>query len=185
MRGKTSKRTGSLSFAERKNLESSIERDQELLERVTGTPRGEGEWHMPATEVIEMDTEAIKARIARNKKALMSLSPQPSTGAEKARLEVRAKHLEEWLAPRMLTKAELDYFPARPGDIDAGVKESNYRKAVDHAMHGEGEHSNVFIQNVQEWKGIMRSIHPDDPEASSLERIRPQGDYSSGRHFNV
>jgi hypothetical protein len=132
-----------------------------------------------------MDTDAIRVRIERNKRALSSMSAAPATGTERQRLETKAKELEEWLAPRMLTKAELDYFPSKPGDTDAGLKEANYKRAVEKAVHSEGEHSRAFIQAAMEWKHIMRRLHSDDPEMPNMERIRPQGEYSSGRHFQI
>lgn len=174
---------GGLSLAERGNLERAIESDKQLLERATGNPASEGESHMPVTEVMEFNEGAVHARIKRNEEALRRLSPQPASGAERQRLEGRAKELAEFLAPKMLTKAELDYFPAKPGDMDAGIKDANYRKAVDKACSSDGEHSAAFVQAATEWKGIMRRLYPDDPDMPTLERIRPAGDSSSGRHF--
>lgn len=171
-----------LSQSEVENLRGKIADEEAHKRQATGVPLDAGEAHMPATEAVELDLEAIEARIRRNKRAIATLGPEAHrlTGAQRQTAEKEYKDLCEWLGKRMLTLSEMGAYPS----VSDEIKRAHYDGAVRHAMDKDGEHSPLFIERAHRAKRLARILWPEDLEMANLERLRPKGD-KSGRHFDA
>jgi len=105
----------------------------------------------------------IDTRLSRMQAALAAGSPEAMGREERVIAERRAKELEGKIRPRLLTEEEQNLFP-RHG--------YPYQRAVRKAKNGEA--SPAHIAEVTEYRNIQRRLHPDDPEASSIERLRAE-----------
>src|SRR3990167_1500441 len=174
-----------LSRGDVERLKGKIAGDEAYLKQLEKAPDDlEGaarEAHLPAGQVIEVDTGAVNARIRRTKKALDLLDPanQRLTGAERQHGEKRDFHLKAILADRMLPHQEVDYFPS---STDA-IKDQNYQRAVTKACDFKnGEHSPGFAKDAQEFKRLAKLLWPEDPEMCNVNTIRGHSG-PSGRKF--
>ena len=112
---------------------------------------------------------------------MMDPANQRLTGTQRQGSEKRYFELKEWLSKRMLSKAQMNYFPSAKDEI----KQANYETAVRRATAPDSEHSNAFLKLAHEFKRLGRLLWPEDPEKCNLEFIREAGEKSSGRHFQV
>ncbi|RTL20763.1 MAG: hypothetical protein EKK55_17410 [Rhodocyclaceae bacterium] len=149
-----------LSPTERSNLQREMMRNEgDLRGETEGIPR---EMKDAIQKGLPIDRGML---IRRNQKlgGILRNGEVPNLSqSEREGLEKDAKQLEEQLKKRMLTRSALGLKPGSP----------EYRKAVNHMTQVElsKEHNDM----AQKWKNIQRSLHPDDADASNLERIRPQ-----------
>lgn len=110
----------------------------------------------------EETTDAMDADERRIKRALSQGARDSLSAGERTQLESTAKQLKESLAKRMVSKKDMEL---RPGSVD-------FRRAVNRVA-GQ-EMSQDFAKDASAYKNIMRQLHPDDPDASNLETIRPE-----------
>ena len=101
------------------------------------------------------------ATIRRQERMIKRNSPRLLDKKERMEWERQAKEFEEWLVKHMLPRSLTSL---KPRDIQ--FKRMASRMA-------ETEMSSQFAQVADRWKNIMRTLHPDDPSMSSIERIRP------------
>lgn len=169
-----------MSHNEAANLKAKIDEDKAYLADVTGKAEGNAEYHLPAAQVVDMDLGSIEARVKRNEAALDRFSPESRrlSGAERQKAEKEREGLSEWLAPRMLTEAEIGAYPSAK---DA-VKDAAYNRALKKALASDSEFSPAFQTKAQRWKYLSRVLYPEDPEACSMNLLRLKGE-KSGRHF--
>lgn len=169
-----------LSRREVDDIKAKITADKAYIGQTKESPADDPGTHLPAREVLEIDTGAVEARIRRNEQALAAMDPanQRLTGAQRQHAEQRYAKLKEELVEKMLTREEMDYFPS----ASDSVKQQNYEKAVRKAGAPGFEGSDAYNVMAQEFKRLGRLLWPEDPEMCSLTKIRPSGG-TSGRHF--
>ena len=83
----------------------------------------------------------------------------PKSDTQRDRLHKRSKEIEEILKKEMPTKNEM--WP-KPGSSQA-------QRAVRHNLKFQEERGDL----CREWQDIQNKLNPDDPNAQSLELIRP------------
>jgi hypothetical protein len=83
----------------------------------------------------------------------------PKSGNQRDRLSARAKEIETVLVKEMPTKREM--WP-KQGSSEA-------QQAVRHNLHFQEQRGDL----CREWQDIQNKLNPDDPNAQSLELIRP------------
>jgi hypothetical protein len=171
-----------MSMREVADITARIQADEALKHGATNTPEDLAlpEAHLPVKQVVDVDLNAIDARIRRSKKALEALDPAQRrlTGADRQKAEKRYFELCEILPDRMLTHEEMDFFPSA---TDAH-KDQSYRQAVEKAAAKGNENSPEFGRLATEWKQLGRILWPDEPEKSNTQSLRKHG-LGSGRHF--
>jgi len=134
-----------LTVAARKHLEEKI-KDNEALLRAAQNPTYKKEGRIDAAEV--------KKSIDRDKKVIETRSPERfGSGTEKDKEHRRAQELAESIKVGMPTDSEMKMCP--PGMI---AKHMNWNK------ENKGK--------IAEWKGIMRRLESDNPNAANVERLR-------------
>ena len=111
---------------------------------------------------LGVSTSKIDGRISRMEGAIAAGTPAPLSGPAKQKAEKRADALRGWLSERLLTSREMDLF-ARDG--------YEYQRAVHKSKKNEVGNPQ-FAKNANEYRGLMQSIDPGNPEASSIERLR-------------
>jgi len=131
-----------LTVAARQHLEDRIKENEALLKADT----------YKAEQRI--DKTAVAKQIVRDKQILEERVPEKfTTGIEKDREYSRAKELAEQIKVGMPTDSEMKKCP--PGMINQHLKWSR-----------ENE------EKIAEWKGIMRRLEPDMPNAANVENLR-------------
>jgi len=83
----------------------------------------------------------------------------PKSDGQKDRLSARADEIREILVKEMPTKREM--WP-KPGSAEA-------QRAVRHNLKFQEDRADL----CREWQDIQNKLNPDDPDAQSLELIRP------------
>lgn len=170
-----------LSRREVEDIKSKIDADKSYLGQLDRSPSDDPGTHLPAKQVVEIDTGAVESRIRRNEKALAAMDPanQKLSGEQRKKSESRYFQLKDIIVKKMLTREEMDYFPS----ANDGVKQANYELAVRKATEAGYEGSQEYNVSAQEFKRLGRLLWPEDPEMCSLSKIRPRGNATSGRHF--
>ena len=179
-KGKSVAQLPVLSHRESQDLKAKINEDKAYLAEATGNVEGSPEHHLPATQIVDVDTDAALRRIKRNEAILEKLGAESRrlSGAERQKAEKERGELGEWLAERMATEAEIGAYPS----VRDALKDAVYQQALKKAMHPEGEHSAVYSKNAERWKYLSRVLYPEDPDASNMKLLRKKGE-QSGRHF--
>jgi hypothetical protein len=108
------------------------------------------------TRYLDEENKRIKEVLARGE-------PEDVAREKKAAMERRKKELADYLASKMVPKTGT---AMRPG------RDPGFRKAVN--MMARNENSAEFAKAASEYKNIMRTLDPHDPEAANLENIRPK-----------
>jgi hypothetical protein len=83
----------------------------------------------------------------------------PKSDGQRDRLAARAKELQDYLGKKMPNKREMN---ARPGTTESA-------QAVRHNLKFQEECDPM----CREYQDIQKKLNPDDPNAQSLELIRP------------
>jgi|CXWL01.1.fsa_nt_gi hypothetical protein len=111
---------------------------------------------------LGVDAGKVAKRIGALTKALKEGEAPVLRGAQRNAAVARHRFLAENLPERLLTVREQDLFPKDGHDYQAAV-----RKAVRHEI------GNIQTQkDIEEYRTLGRSLHPEDPEMSSVERLR-------------
>jgi hypothetical protein len=135
-----------LGEADRRSLQNQVIQDEESLAH--------------AKEYNKDAPEGVRERLNRNKMILQHDEDlNPKSGTEKDRLAARAREIEDVLKKEMPTKREM--WP-RPGSPES-------QQAVRHNLKFQNDRKDLCI----EWQNIQKRLNPDDPNAQSLELIRP------------
>jgi len=136
-----------LTEADRRGLAEQIaQREEEILAKKDMNP--------------DADVSEMKKEIEHKKMILQHDDDlRPKSESQTDRLAARAKELEEILKKNMPTKREM--WP-KPGSSEAA-------QAVRHNLQFQERYS----EQCREWQDIQNKLNPDDPNAQSLELIRP------------
>lgn len=139
--------TQKLNESDRRSLQNQVAQDEEAI-------RASQDLGSPG------DSSEARKRIAQNKMILQRDDDlTPKTDGQSNRLYARAKEIEGVLIKNMPTKREM--WP-KPGSAEAS-------QAVRHNLKFQDQYSGL----CQEWQDIQNKLNPDDPNAQSLELIRP------------
>lgn len=104
----------------------------------------------------------IDARVARLERVLEEGTLERPKAAEAKRMEVEAKELEAWIKDHALTRKELDLMPRHGYEYHAAVRKSQKSEV------GNPD----FAKKCERYRHIQAMLHPDDPEATSIDKIR-------------
>jgi hypothetical protein len=136
-----------MSEEDRKILEDQIKEDQLILANPDGL----------ATEMQHKGK--VQESIQAKQKALAKDEDLIAKGEEKDRVYRRIKELETKLKQHMPSRNEMWQKLGTDGSTDAVKKNRYFHK--------------TFAKEIQELVNLKRRLEPDDPNAGSLERIRP------------
>jgi hypothetical protein len=139
--------TKKLSESDRRSLENQI---------------GQAEEEMAAK--LDMNKDADVSELKRqidHKKMIVQHDEdlRPKSDTARDRLAARAKEIEDLIIPKMPNKREM--WP-KTGSVEA-------QQAVRHNL----KFQETYDKECREWQDIQNKLEPDDPNAQSLERIRP------------
>lgn len=111
---------------------------------------------------FSVDPNKAKERIASMTRALKDGEAKELRGAARNAAIARHRALAESLPEKLLTLRDQDLFPKDGHDYQAAV-----RKAT------RNEIGNPQTQReIEEYRNLGRALHPEDPEMSSIERLR-------------
>lgn len=102
-----------------------------------------------------IDKAKLKAEIARYDAIIHEGTPTKVSGIKKDALVEEAKKLAETMQKNMPTIEEMNHPAKNPGAVQ---------------KHLKWESRNM--QNIQRYKEIMRTLEPDDPTNTSIDRLR-------------
>jgi hypothetical protein len=102
-----------------------------------------------------VDKGKLKAEIAKYDAIIHEGSPKQVRGMSKDRMIAEAKQLEESMQKNMPSRFEMDHPERNPGAVQKHLKWEK-RNAV----------------NIPRYKEIMRTLEPDDPTATNIDRLR-------------
>lgn len=156
-----SKRT--ISDRERDELTAQIESEKAFQASLgRDLPDNGGLGHMRDAGGLGVDAGKVASRIGALSKALKDGEAPSLRGAQRAAAISRHRQLAEALPEVLLTIREQDLFPKDGHDYQASV-----RKAIRHEI------GNAKTQkDIEEYRNLGRALHPDDPDQSSIERLR-------------
>jgi len=163
-----------LSYSERQKLRKRIDLCKRSMAGGFGVPDGRGKGDetvvMPLRrrQYIEnnftfnaVDSGLTMREMRQAQRLLDQGSPDSLSSAKRGTLERRAKVIAEEIRSEM-----------SPQSLNGlKSKDADFQKAVSAALR---EHSPDFKKKAAEYKSIMRQIDPDNPDSSSIERLRPQ-----------
>lgn len=109
---------------------------------------------------ITEDQNLIRQKIARKRAMLSRGAPDSLSKAKRLQLEKRIVQAKEWLRGRMCPRSI----------YQVGYKDPNFEKAK--AACGN-EMTDAFNKVASQFQNDMRQLDPDNPNAGSLENIRP------------
>jgi hypothetical protein len=113
-----------------------------------------------------VDTGKLDRRIGHLKRKLAEGTPEELTSGQRSQYEREVKELEEWLKPRLLTQRQMSLMPSDRYEYGVAVRKSSNQK--------DGEvGSRVFGEKASRYKTLQKMLRPDDPEAPSIEKLRP------------
>jgi hypothetical protein len=148
--GKVNPVTGmdrSLTVAEREDLQGMKQEAVATLQHLEST--------QVAGSAEMVDKGKLKQEIARYDAILHEGTPAKVSGASKDKLREEAKRLEDAMTTNMPTRDEMDHPATNPGAV---------RKHMLWSERNKG--------NVARYKEIMRTLEPDDPTVTSIDRLR-------------
>jgi hypothetical protein len=114
-----------------------------------------------------VDAGRIDKRIKHLQGKLDAGTPMELTSKQRVEYEREAKALEEWLTPNLLTQREMSLMPSDRYAYGVAVRKSSNPKT------GEVG-SKLFQEKAQRYKTLQKLLRPDDPEAPSIEKLRPK-----------
>lgn len=112
--------------------------------------------------VREEHPEWMQQEKKRLERVLSNGSPDSLSKAKRIALERKTNRQREWLK-RNMTPRELYY---------AKYKDPNFEKAKKSIT--ANDNSPAFQRVADEFKNSMRQLDPDNPDASNIERLRPE-----------
>lgn len=111
---------------------------------------------------LGVDPAKIDRRIGRVARALASGAPIELKGRARAEALARYKALETSLPEVLMTQYEQDLFPRHGHEYHAAVRKAS-----------KFEVGNPTTQKqIKEFRNLGRSLFPEDPDKSSIERLR-------------
>jgi hypothetical protein len=111
---------------------------------------------------LTVDDGKAKQRISAMEKVLKDGEAPNLRGADRNAAVSRHRFLAETLPEKLLTIRDQDLFPKDGHDYQSAV-----RKAV------RSEIGNIQTQKeIAEYRDLGRALHPEDPDQSSVERLR-------------
>lgn len=104
-----------------------------------------------------IDKNKLKAEINRYDAILNSGAPKKVSGIQKDAMVKESQRLAEEMQKNMPTKEEMDHPARNPGAVQ---------------KHLKWEQRN--LKNIQDYKTIMRTLEPDDPTNTNIDRLRKE-----------
>lgn len=111
---------------------------------------------------LSVDKRKIGKRVANLSRAVAEGEAPQFRGAARGAAVARYKQLEAALPEILLTRREQDLFPRDGHDYHAAV-----RKATKHEIG-----NSATQKDIAEFRRLGRALFPEDPEKSSIERLR-------------
>jgi hypothetical protein len=155
-----------LSLRERVRINRELDHERKVLKGENpDIPRRMHQFIDPA---VREDKRMVQSRIRKLERVLSNGSPDSLSKRERVAKERMVQEDREWLEKNMVprTHINLGWRDIR----DRRTTQKEYDKAVKGCVV---EHSPEFNKRAERFKNNMREIAPDDPEASSIETIRP------------
>ena len=109
---------------------------------------------------VDIDKGLLNHQIKRLEKVLSNGSPDSLSKARRSAIERQVQKDKEWLQGKMVNKRLLN----------VKYKDADFEKAKQACAV---EMSKEYQAVANRYKNSMRQIDPDNPDASNLERIRP------------
>ena len=152
-----------MSPADRARLSQQIQEEQDykaglarpLQDGITGPDGG--------LEGKPVNTHNIDVRVNRMQNVLKDGTPDKFSRKETVEAEKEAREHKEWLEKHMLTQREMDLMPRDGYEFSRAVRKTTAQEV------GSPE----FQKRAGRYRELMRRIAPDDPEAQSIEALRP------------
>jgi hypothetical protein len=142
-----SKGKRSMTIGERQDIEGlKAEAEATLRHAEENKVAGSGEM---------LDKTHLKREIARYDEILHEGAPVKVRGVTKDKLISEARELEDKMQKYMPTREEMAHPERNPGAVQKHIKWGDRNKG-----------------NIQRYKEIMRTLEPDDPTATSIDRLR-------------
>lgn len=152
-----------MSHGSRQDLMDQIQDEKSYLSsRGSELETGEVGPTSPGMELGSLDGR--KESIQTKQAILEASEPEPLKGAERGRAENEVKSLRAWIREKALTNQEMDALP-RHGYI--------YTRAVIKSKKNEAGNPQ-FHKNAVRLRELERRLHPDDPEAGKIDRLRKE-----------
>ena len=104
-----------------------------------------------------IDKNKLKAEINRYDAILNAGAPKRVSGTQKDAMVAEAARLAGEMQKNMPTKDEMDHPAKNPGAVQKHLK-------------WEGRN----LKNIQDYKTIMRTLEPDDPTNTNIDRLRKE-----------
>lgn len=102
-----------------------------------------------------VDKQRLKQEIARYDAIIHEGTPAKVRGINKDKLTEEARSLETEMQKYMPTREEMDHPERNPGAVRKHMKWGDKNQ-----------------QNIQRYKEIMRTLEPEDPTATSIDKLR-------------
>lgn len=109
---------------------------------------------------VSVDKDKIKSSVAHLERVLRDEGPRRISSSERDRLVRRNKELEELFRDNLETWQDLGAIRMETPEYKAAFKKAGQRPK--------------YERYIQEWKENCKLIEPEDPEYSSLDRIRKE-----------
>lgn len=147
---------------EREELLDQIEQEKTFQDGLgRGLPENGTLGPLGEANDLGVDKSKIAKRIGRMSQAVSAGEALNLRGAARNAAVARYKHLEGTLPEVLMTQRDQDLFPRDGHD---------YHQAVRRATKEIG--NSVVQRDIQEFRKLGRSLFPDEPERSSIERLR-------------
>lgn len=111
---------------------------------------------------LAVDAAKAAQRIGQMTKALKDGEAPTLRGAQRNAAISRHRQLAQELPEVLLTIREQDLFPKDGHDYQAAVRKAS-RQEIGNAQ---------TQKNIEEYRTLGRSLYPEDPDQSSIERLR-------------
>lgn len=164
MKAKAGRKSATLTAEQRSRLVESIEAEQAYRASLGGDLPEDGTvGSMNAAGSKVVSTDKIDRKIGNLQRALKDGTPGPVKNAtERHRLEKEAADLETWIKDHALTRKEIDLMPRHGYEYHAAVRKSQKSEV------GNPD----FAKKCGRYREIMSVIDPENPEATSIDRLR-------------
>lgn len=109
---------------------------------------------------VSEDPGLIKKKIQRLERVLSNGTPRDLSSSQRTRLEKKAQAYKEYLQKKMCPKS-LYFKKSRDPEFEKAVAACSV------------ERSSEFSRVAHDFKNLMRQLAPNDPDASNVEKLRP------------
>lgn len=157
-------KSGPMTVTERERLLAQIDSEKSYRRQLgKDLPENGSLGAMDAAGTKAVSTAKLDAKIKRMEGVLEGGTPDGKLKAAEIRaMEAEAKALAAWIADHALTRKEIDLMPRHGYEYHAAVRKSSKSEV------GNPE----FAKKCGRYREIQAQIAPEDPEATSIDKLR-------------